>query len=87
MPPEPEITISVRLIPAVYSNVLVHITQGEASASITINRADIRHPHPFDENGITADCRSFIVQAVRSAIARDGHDRHINWPPKPSGAS
>jgi len=81
---DPRITISVRLIPACYSNVLVRITQGEASASITVNRADIQHPNPFEQHGLTADCRSHIVHAVRSAIARDGHDRRINWPIQPS---
>jgi hypothetical protein len=84
MPHEPQITMSVRLIPAVYSNIRVRITPGDPFASIALNRADIRFPEPFDDDGLTHACRDFIVHAVRSAIARDGHDRHINWPATPS---
>jgi hypothetical protein len=88
MPPEPKLTVSVRLIPAVYTSVRVNIVQGEPASIVTITRVDIQHPHPFDEHGhLTAECRSFITAAVRSAIVTDGHDRHINWPPEPSRPS
>lgn len=82
MPTDNDICLTVRLIPAAYLRVPVHIKQGKASALLTINQANIQHPQPFNEDGrLTADCQSYIVEQVRSAIVHDGHDRLINWPP------
>lgn len=76
--------ITVRIIPAFYLWVPIVIEQGDPNASITINRARIRHPEPFDPHGLTDACRRFIKTAVRSAIEKDGHDRRITWPQPPS---
>lgn len=78
------IAITVRLIPAFYLWVPIHIEQGDPDASITINRARIRYPEPFDQHGLTHACRTFITTAVRHAVETDGFRRSITWPESPS---
>lgn len=81
------IGITVRLIPAVYFWVPVVIEQGDPDASISINRARIRHPEPFDQHGLTHACRDFIATAVRHAVEQDGFRRAITWPATPKSSS
>lgn len=73
-------TIITRLIPAVFGTCRVSITDGDPHASIGANRADIRFPQPFDENGLTDACRAFIITAAREALRADGLKRWITWP-------
>lgn len=81
---QPTIAFTVRIIPAFYLWVPVVIEQGDPDASITINRARIRHPEPFDQHGLTDACRTFIATAVRHAVEQDGFRRSITWPERPS---
>jgi hypothetical protein len=74
------IGITVRIIPAFYLWVPLVIEQGDPEASISINRASIRFPEPFDQHGLTHACRTFITTAVRHAVDTDGFQRSITWP-------
>lgn len=75
------LTINVRLIPAVYTQVTVELKKGPSAAQIGIASATICHPTLRDETGDISDaCRSYIVEQVRAACARDGRQRTINWP-------
>lgn len=76
--------MSVRLIPGCYSAVRINIEPGEPDADIRLNRADIRHPEPFDTHGLTDACRTYIQNAVQHAVEKDGHLRSITWSDAPS---
>jgi hypothetical protein len=75
------IRISVRAAPAVVAWHAPTIEDGVLWAEVRVSHSNFRFPCPFDENGdLTKGCRTWIVEAVRSAIQRDGLKRWITWP-------
>lgn len=78
--PPQRLAITTRLMATIYPSRVVDLQIGEPFASITPTSAMIRFPEPFDENGLTEACRSFIIDAVRQAITRDGLHRSVIWP-------
>ena len=62
----------------------VNFEVGEPLASITLDRCSIRHPEPFDEDGLTHICREFLIDAVRKAVDHDHHLRWIIWADRPT---
>lgn len=76
----PRLGIVTRLMACVYPWREIEIEIGEPHASITRNRAVIRFPQPFDDNGLTDACREFIIEAVQHAVENDGFRRSITWP-------
>ena len=81
--PEPRpqpLGITTRLMATIYPWREIELEIGELFASVTFPRSIIRHPEPFGPNGLTDDCRAFIIAAVRDAFEKDGRHRSITWP-------
>jgi hypothetical protein len=73
--------ISVRAAPAAIAWHALRIETGEPSAEVNVNTSTFRFPDALDDTGMpTPSCQAWIIQAVRSAILRDGLKRWVTWP-------
>jgi hypothetical protein len=83
IPPKksPIMGLTIRVMPAAFKWQPFTIKDGEPSASIDLNHADIRYPRPLDADGEpTPACRDFLVQVVRNAMRNNGLRMWITWP-------
>ena len=75
------IRISVRAAPAVVAWHEPVTEDGVLWAEVRVSHSNFRFPCPFDRNGeVIEGCRTWIVEAVRGAIQRDGLRRWVTWP-------
>jgi hypothetical protein len=74
------IRVTVRGIPGAMVGHTLDLDVGEPEAEMRPGRSRCRHPHPWEGDELTQECRDFISQAARAAVERDGHYRFITWP-------
>ncbi|MEI8172711.1 MAG: tetratricopeptide repeat protein [Deltaproteobacteria bacterium] len=72
----------VRLMSGVYQRERIYIRQGEAAVYIGHGSCFLRHPDPFDEEGIIREgCRKLLLDGVMAAVLKTRLRMCVVWAP------